>query len=112
MTIFVDSLTCHLVSVLVPAVGSIKKSSPSYLLLGHTDFFCEVNIHCLCVFKQYQKYIFTCFLGNSPLVKLMFKSYHNLNFYLTYVSCWFKILSLVCVGIVLIVLLMVVSFVT
>ncbi|XP_063878429.1 lysosomal-trafficking regulator-like isoform X2 [Scylla paramamosain] len=41
ITIFVDSLTCHLVSVLVPAVGSIKKSSPSYLLLGHTDFFCE-----------------------------------------------------------------------
>ena len=47
VTIFVDSLTCHLVSVLVPAVGSIKKSSPSYLLLGHTDFFCEVNSHWL-----------------------------------------------------------------
>ncbi|XP_071541821.1 uncharacterized protein [Panulirus ornatus] len=39
VTIFVDSLTCHSVSVMVPAVGSIKKSSPSYLLLGHTDYY-------------------------------------------------------------------------
>ncbi|XP_069997726.1 lysosomal-trafficking regulator isoform X2 [Penaeus vannamei] len=39
VTIFLDSLTCHSVTLMVPPVGSIKKSSPSYLLLGHTDYY-------------------------------------------------------------------------
>lgn len=49
VTIFLDSLTCHSVTLMVPPVGSIKKSSPSYLLLGHTDYYsAEVGLeHCI-----------------------------------------------------------------
>ncbi|KAK4309758.1 hypothetical protein Pmani_018634 [Petrolisthes manimaculis] len=36
ISLVVDAVTFHAVTVAVPAVGSIKKSSPAYLLLGHT----------------------------------------------------------------------------
>ncbi|KAK7081561.1 hypothetical protein SK128_022450, partial [Halocaridina rubra] len=42
MAVFVDSINCHAVNLTIPAVGSIKKSTPSYLLLGHTDY-CSIE---------------------------------------------------------------------
>ncbi|XP_068245807.1 lysosomal-trafficking regulator isoform X3 [Palaemon carinicauda] len=44
MAIFVDAINCHAVNLVIPAVGSIKKSTPSYLLLGHADYYSpEIN---------------------------------------------------------------------
>ncbi|XP_066957517.1 lysosomal-trafficking regulator isoform X3 [Macrobrachium rosenbergii] len=44
MAVFVDAINCHAVNLVIPAVGSIKKSTPSYLLLGHADYYSpEVN---------------------------------------------------------------------
>ena len=36
MHIIIDAVACHEVKLNIPPVGSIKKSSPSYLLIGHT----------------------------------------------------------------------------
>ncbi|CAL4124794.1 unnamed protein product, partial [Meganyctiphanes norvegica] len=38
MTLFIDGMSLHNVVLQVAPVGSIKKSSPSYLMLGHTNY--------------------------------------------------------------------------